>query len=157
MTDIGVWMIWNGSLGILDLVRMGPVEGGAGGRTAWLAPPYDMVGPFSFDDLETHGRIAFGACLVMSRQRWQADQVDLRREGLKLRQALLRQMAPDRHAGFRDILDLPTRGPLQPSDITAAFRRQAKTAHPDAGGSAADYRRIAEARDALLAQCDRAS
>ncbi len=43
-------------------------------------------------------------------------------------------------------------GALKPSEINAAFRRLAKTAHPDVGGSGEHYRRIAEARDVLLKQ-----
>jgi curved DNA-binding protein CbpA len=43
-------------------------------------------------------------------------------------------------------------GALEPSQIRRAFRRLAKSAHPDAGGSDEHYRRIAEARDALLGQ-----
>jgi curved DNA-binding protein CbpA len=39
----------------------------------------------------------------------------------------------------------------------AAFRRLAKTAHPDVGGSNERYRRIASARDALLEPFDSAS
>jgi curved DNA-binding protein CbpA len=39
---------------------------------------------------------------------------------------------------------------LTASDVNAAFRQLAKTAHPDGGGSDEDYRRIVEARDALL-------
>jgi len=48
-------------------------------------------------------------------------------------------------------------GALKPSEINAAFRRLAKTAHPDAGGSGEHYRRIADARDALLRQFESAS
>lgn len=59
--------------------------------------------------------------------------------------------------GSMGILDMATIGPieegaLKPAEINAAFRRLAKTAHPDAGGSDEHYRRIAEARDALLEQ-----
>ena len=70
-------------MGILDMATIGHVEDSEGGRSAFLAPPYDVVGPFSLDELETRGRIAFGECLVMSRQRWQEDQVDLRVEARK--------------------------------------------------------------------------
>jgi hypothetical protein len=52
----------------------------------------------------------------------------------------------------REVLNLPMEAALKPLEINAAFRRLAKTAHPDAGGSNEHYRRIAEARDALLAQ-----
>ncbi len=68
MTDKEEWFVWNGSMGILDRVTIGAIEHGEGGRSAFLAPPYDVVGPFSLDELETRGRIAFGACLVMSRR-----------------------------------------------------------------------------------------
>ena len=35
-------------------------------------------------------------------------------------------------------------------DVLAAFRREAKKAHPDKGGTAAQFRRLVEARDRLL-------
>jgi hypothetical protein len=146
------WIIWNGSLGILDMVTIDHIEDGDGGRSAFLAPPYGVVGPFSLDELETLGRIAFGECLVMSRQRWQEDQVDLRREAQEKRRAFLFRLNFDDDQEYREVLNLPMEGALQPSEINAAFRRLAKTAHPDAGGTNEDYRRIAEARDALLRQ-----
>lgn len=153
MTDKEQWVIWNGSLGILDMATIGHIEDGAGGRRAFLAPPYDIVGPFSLDELEMRGRIAFGECLVMSRRRWQQDQVDLRFEAREKRRALLFWLNFSHRDGeHREVLNLPMEGPLEPSEINAAFRRLAKTAHPDAGGSDEHYRRIAEARDALLKQ-----
>ncbi len=143
------WVIWNGSLGILDMARIGHVDDGEGGRRAFLAPPYDVVGPFSLDELETQGRIGFGECLVMSRRRWQEDQVGLRREAREKRRAFL--FAPDfDDSEHREVLSLPMEGKLEPSEIKGAFRRLAKTAHPDAGGSGEYYRRIVEARDILL-------
>jgi hypothetical protein len=36
-------------------------------------------------------------------------------------------------------------------DVIAAFRGEAKKAHPDAGGTAEMFRRLVEARDRLLA------
>ncbi len=150
-TDALEWVVWNGSIGILDTVTLGLVEAGGGGRRAFLAPPYQVVGPFDLDELETLGRIAFGACIVMSRRRWQEDQVELRREAQAQRRALLMRMqVDDDDAEHREALDLPLEGALDAAEINAAFRRAAKTAHPDAGGSAETYRRITEARDALL-------
>jgi hypothetical protein len=61
--------------------------------------------------------------------------------------------SPDVEGGERrrrETLDLPMAGALAPSQINAAFRRLAKTAHPDAGGSDEHYRRIVDARDALI-------
>ncbi len=150
ITDKQEWVIWNGSLGVLDMVTIGRIEDGDGCRSAFLAAPYGVVGPFSLDELETQGRITFGACLVMSRQRWQEDQIDLRREAQELRRRQLFRLDPEDEQDYRDVLNLPMKGALQPSEINSAFRRLAKTAHPDAGGTSEAYHRITEARDALL-------
>lgn len=144
------WVVWNGSLGVLDMVTIGRIEADAGGRQAWLDAPYGIVGPFSLDELETSGRIAFGACLVMSRKRWQEDQVELRLAAQKARRALMAMFDREDDSEHREALGLPLEGRLDAAEINAAFRRRAKTAHPDAGGSDAEYRRIAEARDVLL-------
>jgi hypothetical protein len=150
MTDKQEWVIWNGSLGVLDMVAIGRIEDCENGRSAFLAAPYSVVGPFSLDELETQGRIAFGACLVMSRQKWQEDQVDLRREAQELRRRQLFRLDPEDEQDYREVLNLPMKGALQPSEINSAFRRLAKTAHPDAGGTSEAYHRITEARDALI-------
>jgi hypothetical protein len=152
MTEKEEWVVWNGSLGILDTVTIGHIEESDGGRSAFLAPPYGVVGPFSLDELEAQGRIAFGACLVMSRQKWREDQDDLRLEAREKRRAALFKLDFDDDQEYREVLNLPMEGALKTAEINAAFRRAAKTAHPDAGGSDEDYRSITEARDALLAQ-----
>jgi hypothetical protein len=162
------WIIWNSSLGIRDFVTVGRVEVGSNGTKAWLEEPYDMVGPFSLDELETDGRISFAACTVMSRRRWQDDQAALRRESFekrrKARERLFEELAranrrKRRHPGplqqfseqeHRELLCLPTDGALEPSQIKAAYRRLAKSAHPDVGGSHEQFVRITEARNALL-------
>lgn len=163
------WVIWNGNNGLITTVSVGRVEDEAGGRTAWLDEPFDMVGPFSLDELETHGRIAFAACIVMSRQKWQDGQVELRRESLKIRRAAEQRAKEkaerlfgsqgghqDKRKPFderqhRETLDLPVDGELASSQIKAAFRRLAQKAHPDVGGSHEKFVRITLARDALLA------
>ena len=150
MTDSEEWVVWNGSIGILDMARIGDIRHDEGGRSASLAPPYGIVGPFSLDELETLGVIAFGECLVMSRQRWREDQVSLRLEAREKRRTLLFRLDLDDDREHREILNLPMEGLLSASDVNAAFRQLAKTAHPDGGGSDEDYRRIVEARDALL-------
>jgi hypothetical protein len=165
------WVIWNGANGLVTTVTLDRVEVGADGRTAWLDEPFDMVGPFSLDELETHGRIAFAACLVMSRQRWKDDQVELRRESHKIRRAAEERINErfarysrfsgghsgyqDNHEPFdeqqhRETLSLPIDGKLEPRQINAAFRRLAQKAHPDVGGSNEQFVRINEARHALL-------
>ena len=150
MTDKEEWVVWNGSMGILDMATIGDIQHDETGRKASLAPPYGVVGPFSLDELETLGRIAFGECLVMSRQRWREDQLNLRLEARAKRRTLLFRADIDDDHEHREILGLPFEGLLNLSEINAAFRQLAKTAHPDAGGSDEQYRRIVEARDALL-------
>jgi len=39
MTDKKEWVVWNGSMGILDMATIGHIEDGEGGRSAFLAPP----------------------------------------------------------------------------------------------------------------------
>jgi hypothetical protein len=146
------WVVWNGEMGILDTVKIGLIEEGEGGRTACLAPPYSVVGPFNLDELEAKGRIAFGACLVMSRLRWQEDQDDLRLAALERRRAALFKLSFNDDQEYRELLDLPMEGELKTAEINSAFRRAAKIAHPDVGGSDEDYRAITEARDKLLLQ-----
>ena len=162
------WIIWNGALGIRDFVTIDRVEIDSGRRLAWLDAPYDMVGPFSFDELEATGKIRFAACIVMSRRRWQADQAQLRRQAFeKLRKAqeeLFEELArrnryKQRHGSplrqfneqeQRELLELPSDGALEASQIKAAYRRIAKKAHPDVGGSHEHFVRITEARNLLL-------
>ncbi|MGZ8271271.1 MAG: J domain-containing protein [Methylophilus sp.] len=162
------WIIWNSTSRMLAMVTIGRVEVTADGRNAWLDKPYDMVGPFSLDELETVGRIAFAACIVMSRQRWQDDQGELRREAYERRRAAQERMYEEQ-AQFneghrkrrsnthpfnvrqhREVLSLPIDGKLEPSQIKTAFRRLAQKAHPDVGGSHEQFLRITEARNALL-------
>lgn len=162
------WVIWNGEHGLVTTAALGEVETGPDGRRAWLEEPFDMVGPFDLDELETHGRIAFAACIVMSRQRWQDDQVVLRRESLHLRRAAQQRMNEEfaRFAGrqrgpdsgrppvdqrpHREVLGLPADGKLERRQINAAFRRLAQKAHPDTGGNHEQFVRITKAREALL-------
>ena len=162
------WIIWNGKLGIRDFVTIGRVKVGPEGRSAWLEAPYDMVGPFSLDELETKGQIGFAKCVVMSRKRWQDDRVRLREEALEkqreARQRIFEELArsnarkrgqasrrqPCDERAHRETLCLPIDGALEVSQIKAAYRRLAKEAHPDVGGSHEQFVRITEARDALL-------
>jgi len=161
MSDKCQWVVWNGSLGVLDMAATGRIEQDEAGRNAWLAAPYDIVGPFSLDELETRGRVAFGACLVMSRQKWQEDQIELRQQAREQRRAFAEQFnrefakgfaEPDDDSDHRALLGLTSEGDLTAAEINSAFRRLAKTAHPDAGGDHDSYCRLTEARDALLAR-----
>ncbi len=155
-------------MGVVDTVTIARVEVSPEGRQAWLDEPYDMVGPISLDTLEKTGQVGFEACLVMSRLRWQEDQVALRRESHKLRreaqqreyEAFIRfnerrmaepspfeQYSERKH---RESLSLPLEGLLDAGQIKKAYRRLAQKHHPDAGGSQERFVQITAARDELL-------
>ncbi len=159
------WVIWNGYYGIVTVGTLGRIEVNEEGRSAWMDLPYDMLGPFKLDELESHGRIEFAACIVMSRKRWHEDQDELRRESLEKRRAAQARMNDEfsnffgGHGGkrksfdekqHREALNLPLDGKLDPSQIKAAFRRLAQKVHPDMGGTDEAFVRITEARNALL-------
>jgi hypothetical protein len=162
------WVIWNDTSGMLAMATMGRIEVTPSGRTAWMEAPFDMVGPFNLDELESQGRIAFAACIVMSRQRWQDDQRELRQDAYERRRASQERLHAEQarfHEGWhrrrghgrpfderqhRETLKLPVDGALEPSQVKAAFRRLAQKAHPDVGGSHEQFLRITEARNALL-------
>jgi hypothetical protein len=114
------------------------------------------------------GRIAFAACMVMSRQRWQDDQVDLRQQAFEKRRVAQERLRaeqarfkPGRRRGahgqplderhHRETLKLPAEGALEPHQIKKAYRRLAQKAHPDAGGGSHEQLlRLTEAGNALL-------
>lgn len=160
------WVVWNGTYGVVHMVSIGEVETINCELHAWLDEPFDMVGPFNFRELELNGHIEFEACVVMSRQKWQEDQVKLRRESLKFRKAaqermnaeferLNRQQTPSSVATSNDrqyrlTLELPSEGDIERSQIKQAYRRLAQKLHPDQGGTHEEFVRLTEARDALM-------
>ncbi|ESS73713.1 heat shock protein DnaJ domain-containing protein [Methyloglobulus morosus KoM1] len=167
-TDKEEWVIWNGTSGFLMMATIGRVEVGTGSRIAWMDPPFEMLGPFNLDELETHGRIAFAACTILSRQRWQDEQMELRRESYEARRAAQERL-DEQYARFnggrrrrrthrqqiderrhRETLNLPIDGKLEITQIKKAYRRLAQKAHPDTGGSHEEFLRITQARNALL-------
>lgn len=167
------WVVWSGEHGVVATATLGRVESGASGREAWLDEPFDMVGPFNLDELEIRGRIAFAACIVMSRQRWQEDQAALRCESMNMRRAAQARIDEEfarfsgrqsRYHGkrqpldereHRELLNLPADGTLERRQVNAAFRRLAQKAHPDVGGSHEQFVRITKARAALLESINR--
>ena len=169
------WVIWNVTLGLRDTAVLGEIEIGADGRQAWLDEPYDMVGPFSLDELETTGQISFEACVVMSQERWQREQVEQRRQAhinrreyeervaeafarFNARRGYQQETGDSRSTLFerssdkehRELLNLPAEGELKVVQIKVAYRRLAQKAHPDVGGDHELFVQITEARDALL-------
>jgi len=164
------WVIWNAMSGLLATATLGRIDVTEAGRMAWMDRPFEMLGPFNLDELEARGRIAFAACIVMSRQTWQQDQAELRREALEQRRAAQERLheaqarvnggrrrrrphgQPYSERQHREALHLPVDGKLEPAEVKKAFRRLAQKMHPDMGGSQDQFVRITEARNALLEQ-----
>ncbi|MFA6628821.1 MAG: DnaJ domain-containing protein [Sulfuricurvum sp.] len=156
------WIIWNGSIGIRDFVTIGRIDTDA--SLAWLEAPYDMVGPFSLDELTANGLIRFAECEVMSKERWQENREELRKAAMRRRSQSQREAfeklernnrrkvnaMPSSQYEYRTLLNLPIEGILELSQIKSAYRKAAKQAHPDAGGSQEMFIRIKEACDALI-------
>lgn len=161
------FVIWNGSFGVADTVTIGRVELNNDSKEAWLEEPYGMVGPFSFDTLYGEGVISFAKCIVMTKAKWREEQDRLREESLEKRAKAQREMFEElnranarRQRGMgmggideramRELLCLPMDGHLEVTQIKAAYKKVAKTAHPDVGGSHEVFVEIAQARDTLV-------
>lgn len=156
------WIIWNASLGLRDFVMIGHID--LDQNVAWLEEPYAMVGPFSLEELTAEGLISFAECVVMSKQKWREDREKLLQDSmirrrraqqeffdeLERRQRRRRNQRTNIQQEHRTLLNLPPEGVLEFSQIKSAYRKAAKKAHPDAGGSQELFIRIKEACDALL-------
>jgi hypothetical protein len=156
------WIIWNSSLGIRDFVTIGRID--TDENVGWLESPYQMVGPFSLDELSSTAQISFAQCVVMSKQRWQDERESLLEisrikqrkaqqqffEDLDKQNRRKRRNHTDEFEAYRILLGLPTSGTLEITQIKSAYRKTAKMAHPDAGGNHELFVRIKEAYDALL-------
>jgi len=64
------------------------------------------------------------------------------------RQDQMRSPTPEER--YRQMLGLPLGCHLSGAEIRQAYKRAAKTAHPDAGGSAQQFLELSEAREALI-------
>jgi len=155
------YIIYNSALGIRDFVMIDRVENNSEGNHAWLEEPYDMVGPFSIDELQTHGKIKFAQCIVMSRKYWQNNQQSLKADSLKrqnkIREEMFKRLKRKNRSNYknekryREILSLPLDCVLNASQIKKAFKKVSKKVHPDIGGSHDDFVNLNMARDKLLA------
>jgi hypothetical protein len=57
-------------------------------------------------------------------------------------------LTPEQH--YRQMLGLPLGRRLSAPEIHQAFKRAAKTAHPDGGGNGREFHELSAARDALM-------
>lgn len=162
------FIIWNGTFGIRDIVYIGEIKEENGIALIWLDDPYEMVGPLKLEELLTKGEIAFEACIVMTKSQWNLTRDKLQKESYKKQQKIHQEFqekikhnnkkrqsynSTTEHKSekeYRRILSLPLEGKLEISQIKKAYRKIAKTTHPDVGGDHHEFVLITEAKEALL-------
>ncbi|MEA3522940.1 MAG: J domain-containing protein, partial [Campylobacterota bacterium] len=123
----------------------------------WLDDPYDMVGPLNFQEFLFKEKIEFEACIVMTKKRWQKEQILLKKESYYRQQKIYQEFKKESknynnqsQEKHRKLLCLPLEGKLEIAQIKTAYRKIAKVEHPDIGGSHERFILITEAKDALL-------
>jgi hypothetical protein len=152
MAEDREWFVWNSFKGVVDSALIaGNGKPWKHGTTARLAEPYGTkVGTISLDDLEKHGRVESCGYVVLSPERWEREREALHKKFLNTKFTTVFGASNPTDAEHRSALKLPLRGPLSKAEIEYAYRNAAKTEHPDSGGSGEQFRRVSEARDALL-------
>lgn len=163
------FIIWNPTLGISDFVSIGEIENENENNRllVWLDEPYDFVGPLSLDELLYNHAINFEACVVMTEEYWEKNRNELLlqsyvkqqqtykefQEELQRRNKQKSQNHINQEIKYREILCLPHKGILKISEVKTAYKKVAKTEHPDMGGSHERFVLITEAKEALLLVC----
>lgn len=160
-------IIYNPTLGVRDFVTIAEIKSNNNSTLFWLDEPYKFVGPLLLDEIVQKGQIYFEACIIMTKENWSKRREELQQESYKKQQKAhyefqeklkrknyQKQNSPSYtkldEQKYREILSLPTSGNLQISQIKTAYRKLAKTEHPDVGGSDERFVLILEAKEILL-------
>lgn len=156
------FIIYNSELNLKDFVTIGEVD--KENKIAYLDTPYEMVGPFCLNELYNKGKIYFEACMVMTQNFWHKERINLQKESFIKQQRTQNRfydeinkynrnkqtLQIDIDIKYRNLLLLPLDEELSEAQIKEAFRKLAKTTHPDVGGSHEEFIKITIARDELL-------
>jgi hypothetical protein len=162
------FIIWNSTLGISDFVSIGEIEQNNNKLEVWLDEPYDFVGPLDLDILLHKDELHFEACVIMSEKRWEENKNRFLFESYAKQQHTFREFQEElnkrnkqksqnhinQEIKYRELLCLPQNGTLKISEIKTAYKKKAKTEHPDMGGSHEKFILITEAKEALLLICE---
>lgn len=147
------WVLWNTTTHQSATARIGHFLDFKYGMTAMMEPPFDeTVGAFGLKTLIEEGRTeGHHGWVVFSPSRWIKDEAMLRAKPKP--KTMIWEDSEDRERlQHKQALGLPLSGKITEADIEAAFRARAKSAHPDTGGDAADFRKLTEAKEFLLKQ-----
>jgi len=153
MADNREWFVWHSFKGNVETASIAETRKDKYSPSARLSAPHDAkVGWFDLDELEKHGRVETNGYVVLSPEQWARDREALHEKLSKTKVTTWPTALNPLDADHRRVLGLPGQGPLCKSEIEYAYRNAAKTSHPDSGGSEAKFRRVSEAREALLRQ-----
>jgi hypothetical protein len=148
MDDDQEYFVWNRFHGVGDAAKIETIEQAKHGHKARMAEPFgSKMGWFSYEDLIRAGRAESQGFTVYTWERWQADRHSEMERHSKRKFTTWPEADNVEH---RKVLGLPASGPLLTAEIERACRRLAKQAHPDAGGTSEEFRRLIIARDALI-------
>jgi hypothetical protein len=119
---------------------------------ALLQEPYgSLVEWFNLNDLERRGRVETRGYVLLSPEQWAIER-DALLEKFHKEQARRFPPLDPAEVQQREVLNLPNQGPLSKAEIEYAYRKSAKTSHPDVGGDEEQFKRVLAAKDALLAR-----
>lgn len=162
------FIIWNEILGIRDFVTIGEVIQEDNKIKIFLDDPYDMVGPLDLKELLSNQEISFEACVVMTKENWYHHKEHLQQQAFKKQQKIQREFqeklrkknqnkqqqfnTKNQHSEkeYRKLLSLPIEGTLTITQIKTAYKKTAKSTHPDTGGDHNQFVLINEAKEILI-------
>jgi hypothetical protein len=153
MADTREWFVWNTFKGGVETASIAETRKDKWNTSALLSEPYGITSVqwFNLDDLEKRGRVETRGYVILSPEQWAAERDALHEKLSKTKATHLRSPPLDPlETKHRGVLNLPNHGPVSKSEIEFAFRKAAKTSHPDVGGQAEEFKRVSEAKDALL-------
>jgi hypothetical protein len=151
MADPREWFVWNAFKGGVETASIAKTKKDKWNTSALLSEPYGITSVqwFNLDELEKTGRVETRGYVILSPEQWAIE-----------REALLEKLTKTKFGRFgaldplekehRSVLNLPNHGPLSKSEIEYAYRKAAKTSHPDVGGKEERFKRVSQAKDALL-------
>jgi hypothetical protein len=159
MTDDEEYPVLTQFRGTLDYAKVAEIRDGKHGRVGRLAEPFgSRMGVFGYDDLLKQGGAESAGFIVYTPDFWNANRNSEIERCMKewfSKRDLFEAVTDSNEAEHRRLLGLPDTGALLKSEIAQAFKISGRRAHPDAGGSEEEFKRLATAKDALMERWQR--
>jgi len=151
MADVQEWFVWNAFKGGVETASIAKTRKDKWNTSALLCEPYGAsVEWFNLDELEKRGRVETRGYVILSPEQWMIEREALLEKLSKTKARVQFPPLDPLEMEYRSVLNLPNHGPLSKSEIEYAYRKAAKTSHPDVGGKEEQFKRVSEAKDTLL-------